>query len=102
MTTLAKEEARQRTALIKALREQHTDTIERTQERLKEQKAIRRQMCQIMRGNPRTVPEIAEASGLPAHTVLWHVTAMKKYGRVTEAGQCGEYYQYVLTQEVEA
>jgi predicted transcriptional regulator len=99
--TDAKEDARQRTAMLKALREQHTDTIERTQERLKEQKAIRRQINQVMQ-DPKTVPEIAEESGLPAHTVLWHITAMKKYGLVTEAGQSGEYYQYVLAQEAES
>jgi predicted transcriptional regulator len=100
--TVTKQDARQRTAMLKALREQHTDTIEHTQERLKEQKAIRRQICQVMQGDPRTVPEIAEESGLPAHIVLWHITAMKKYGLVTEAGQSGEYYQYVLAQEVES
>jgi predicted transcriptional regulator len=100
--TVAKEEARQRTAMLKALREQHTDTIERIQERLKEQKAIRRQINQVMQGDPKTVPEIAEGSGLPAHTVLWHITAMKKYGLVTEAGQSGEYYQYTLAQEAES
>jgi predicted transcriptional regulator len=99
--TLTKEDARQRTAQLKALREEHKDTIERTQEWLRELKAIRRQICQVMRSDPKTVPEIAEASGLPAHTVLWHITAMKKYDLVTEAGQCGEYYLYAMAKEVE-
>jgi hypothetical protein len=31
---------------------------------------------------------------------LWHVMAMKKYDLVREVGKDGEYYQYVLTEEV--
>jgi hypothetical protein len=45
------------------------------------------------------VPEVAEATTLPADQVLWHIIAMKKYDLVTEAGMCGEYYQYQLVQE---
>jgi len=77
--TQTKEEARQRTALLKQLRDQHRDTVERTQALLKTQKAIRRQICQQLRSGPKIVPEIAEITGLPAHDILWHITAMKKY-----------------------
>ena len=97
--TLNKEEKQRRNALLKELREKHADSIERTRERLKEQKALRRQICQSLRDGPKTVPEIAEASGLPAHNVLWHITAMKKYDLVIEIGQCGEYYQYAMAEE---
>jgi predicted transcriptional regulator len=97
--TLSKEEMRLRTARLKKLREEHVDTIERTRDRLKEQKAIRREICQAMRQGAATVPEIAIASGLPAPQVLWHVTAMKKYDLVVETGRCGEYYQYALAEE---
>jgi hypothetical protein len=55
-----------------------------------------------MRQGAATVPEIAAASGFPAHQVLWHVTAMKKYDLVVEVGQCGEYYQYELVKEAKA
>jgi predicted transcriptional regulator len=96
--TLSKDELRQRTALLKELREEHKDTIERTRSRLKEQKAIRA-ICQAMRQGAATVPEIADASGLSSPQVLWHVTAMKKYDLVVETGQCGEYYQYALAEE---
>jgi hypothetical protein len=51
-------------------------------------------------GGPKTVPEIAEASGLSSHEVLWHVTAMKKYDQIVETGQCGEYYLYAMAEEV--
>jgi predicted Rossmann fold nucleotide-binding protein DprA/Smf involved in DNA uptake len=97
--TLSKEEKQRRNALLKELREKHASSIELTRERLKEQKAIRRQICQVMRAGPKTVPEIAEASSLPAHEVLWQITAMKKYDLVVEVGQCGEYYQYAMAEE---
>lgn len=97
--TTGKDDRRERTARLKALREQHAETIAATRERLKAQQAARRAICSAMRGGARTVPEIAAASELPAQEVLWHVTAMKKYDDVVEIGQCGEYYQYALTKE---
>jgi predicted transcriptional regulator len=100
--TLTKEEKQQRTALLKELREQHADTIEHIRERLKAQKALRRQICAVMEEGPKTIPEIAEASELPSHEVLWHVTAMKKYDLVVEVGQSGEYYQYAMAEEAKS
>jgi hypothetical protein len=100
--TLTREEARQRTATLKQVRDQHQDTVERTRALLKEQKAVRGQICQQLRGGPKIVPEIAAATGIPAHEVLWHVTAMKKYDLIVEVGQCGEYYQYAMAKEVES
>jgi predicted transcriptional regulator len=89
-----KEEAKKRAILLKRLREEHKETVARTQALLKEQKAIRREICKHMRETPKVVPELAEMVGLPADQVLWHVTAMKKYGLVVETGMCGEYYLY--------
>jgi len=57
---------------------------------------------QQLRSGPKIVPEIAEITGLPAHDILWHITAMKKYDLIIEVGQCGEYYQYALAQEDES
>lgn len=89
-----RENAKKRAIFLKRLREEHKETVARTQEMLKEQKAIRRQICQPTRDQARTVPEIAEITGIPAQDVLWHITAMKKYGLVAETGMCGEYYLY--------
>jgi len=100
--TQTREEAKQRAAKLKELREQHQETVERTRAWLKEQQAFRRQICQHLRSGPKIVPEIAEAAGLPAHEVLWHITAMKKFDLVKEVGQCGEYYQYAMAKETES
>jgi predicted transcriptional regulator len=97
MTT--KEDAKKRGILLKRLREEHKETVARAQALLKEQKAFRRQICPSMKGTPKAVPELAELAGLPADQVLWHVTAMKKYGLVIETGMCGEYYQYQMAED---
>ena len=96
---MSKEEAKKRAQFLKKLREQHQETVARTQELLKEQNAIRRQIRQAMKDAPKTVPEVAEATGLPADQVLWHLTAMKKYDLVAEGEMDGEYFQYALVKE---
>ena len=92
MTT--KEDAKKRAIFLKKLREEHKETVARSQELLKEQKAIRRDICKHIRAEAKPVPEIAVLTGLPANEVLWHVTAMKKYGLIVETEMCGEYYLY--------
>jgi predicted transcriptional regulator len=92
--------AKERTEALKRLREQHQPTVERTQALLKEQQAIRKQIRQAMAGGPKTLPEVAQASGLPTDQLLWHITAMKKYDLVVEIGKFGENYQYQLAEEI--
>lgn len=92
MTT--KEDAKSRAIFLKRLREQYKESTARAQELLKEQKALRRQICQPLRDGPKTVPEIAQQTGIPADQVLWHIMAMKKYDLIVETGMCGEYYLY--------
>ena len=89
-----KEDAKQRAIFLKKLREEHKETVARTQALLKEQQATRKDICKHARDEPKTIPELAELSGIPASEVLWHITAMKKYGLVAETGICGEYYLY--------
>ncbi len=94
-----REVAKKRTEMLKHLRDKHRETVERTQALLKEQKAIHTRICQAIRENPKTVPEVAQAVDLPPHAVLWHLTALKKYGRIAEAGMCGEYVLYRRVEE---
>jgi predicted transcriptional regulator len=94
-----REEARKRTEMLKRLRDIHRDTVEQTQASLKTQKKIQQQICQVIREQARTVPEVAQATGLTGHEVLWHITAMKKYGLIVETGMCGDYYLYQKVEE---
>ena len=92
----------QQAALLKRLRQKRGETVAVPQGFLKEQKRIHREICRALREQPRTVPEVAGATNLPAHEVLWHITALRKYGQVVETGQAGDYYLYQTTKGTSA
>ncbi len=58
--------------------------------------AARAAIKKSLAAGPRTVPEIAEAAGIPTRTILWTVTAMRKYGSVVEDSTDGSYVRYAL------
>lgn len=71
-------------------------------ERLKahqvEGRKARKAVASALGNGPATVPELAAATGLPARTVLWQVTAMKKYGEAREVEVDGDYPRYGLAE----
>ena len=80
--------------------QKHQETIrERVVAHVKEQDRIQAQICDYLKKGPKTVPAIAESTGVPSSTVFWHVIAMKKYGKVAESGQEGDYPKYQLITE---
>jgi len=91
-----------RGATLKHLREVHAVSVERTQALLREQRHVQQAICQFVREDPKTVPEIAAEIGKPTHEVLWFVAALKKYGIVVEAGMCGDYPLYKRASEAQA
>ena len=101
MMTTDKEAAKKRTAMLADLRKQNRDQVTQAQAMLKEQTAVRKNLSRVMQGEPKTISEIAAAAELPPHDVLWHITAMKKYGQVVEDGLDDdyEYYLYRLAKE---
>jgi predicted ArsR family transcriptional regulator len=104
MTAKTREEAKKRTELLASLRDQHRDNVSKSQALLKENQAVRRSLQRALQAGPQTVPQLADATGLPAHQVLWHVTALKKYGQVEEVGidEDEVYYLYRLSKEAKA
>ena len=92
-------DAKQRAAILKRVREEHADTVKRTQALLKEQKKVQQLICQQIRDKSKTVPEIAQEVDMPTNEVLWYLTAFKKYDIVVEDGMCGEYVLYKKVQE---
>lgn len=94
-----KEDARKSAAILKELREENSQTVARTQALVKENNAIQRQLLKAMGEETKTVPQLAEETGIAAPDVLWHITAMKKYDRVVEVGMDGEYYSYRTSKE---
>jgi predicted transcriptional regulator len=97
-----KAETPSRGAMLKRLREVHAVTVERTQALLREQRQTEQVICQFVRDNPKTVPEIAAEIGKPTHEVLWFVAALRKYGIVVETGMCGDYPLYKRVDEAQA
>ena len=87
--------AEQRQALT-ALRESMGGISEEKRKAQKQLLAARKEIAKVLAAQPGTVPQIAEALSLPAHEVLWHLTGMRKYGKVTEDGEDGDYLLYAL------
>jgi hypothetical protein len=104
MPDTSKEQAKKRTDMLADLRNQHRERVKQAQALLKEQQTTRKALGRAMQGEPKSIPQLAEASGLPTHQVLWHVAAMKKYGAVVEAGMDEDavYYLYTLAEEVKS
>jgi predicted transcriptional regulator len=90
--------AKQRAEALKALKAEYSETVQKTQEYLKEQQGLRKMLKSALKKDAMTIPQIASAVSLPTDQVLWHITAMKKYDLVAEVGQEGEYYQYKLSE----
>lgn len=68
------------------------------EERKKHQTILsrRRSIRAVLEREPSTVPRIAAELSIPADEVLWHITAMRKYGQASEAGEDGDYILYAL------
>jgi predicted transcriptional regulator len=94
-----KEEKKARAQTLKKLREKYKANVEETRELLKDQQTVRRVIQKAIADEPKTVPQTAEETGLPASDVLWNLMAMKKYGLVVECEMQGEYYTYQLAKE---
>ena len=56
--------------------------------------AARKTIRKLLAEKPATVPRIAAALNMPSDEALWHVTGMRKYGQVSEAGEEGDYFLY--------
>ena len=86
-------------AVLKGLRETHAASFARTQDLLKSQKHSQQEITKALKEQPRTVPDVAAATGLPSQQVLWWLAAMKKYGLVAEDGLQGAFPFYSLVEE---
>jgi predicted transcriptional regulator len=95
---------KKRTEMLVEMRKEHRETVQKAQELLKAQQSTRKTLERALLGGSHSVPQLAQATNLPVHEVLWHVAAMKKYGVVAEAGtdESGDYYLYRLTKEAQA
>jgi hypothetical protein len=94
--TLAKEQREALKATLKKLRDERGASVDEITRRNKERQAARKKVRTVLAAGPATVPAVAAASGLSTQEVLWHISAMRKYGDLVETGTDGEYCVYAL------
>ncbi len=95
MSQVAAEKTLKKEAM-KKLRESRRKVIKATSARVKEQKKAVKAIKGQVQGEARTVPEIAEATGITPSEVLWFIATMKKYGQIIEGEKDGGYFRYCL------
>ena len=81
---------------LASLRESLGGISEKKRDAQKHRIAARKAIQKFLEAKPATVPQIAAALQMPAGEALWHVTGMRKYGKVTEVGEDGDYPLYAL------
>ncbi len=79
---------------LKALREHMGGVSEEKKAWSKQQRTEVKAIREALEQRPCTVPEVAAATHIPSEAVLWYLAGLKKYGKVAEAGQAGDYYLY--------
>jgi len=94
-----KEAVKKRAQILKELRTEHQETVDRTQALLKKQGKVEREILKLIKDESMTVPTIASQIDLPTHRVLWFLTALKKYDQIREDGMDGEYVLYRRMEE---
>jgi len=81
---------------VKKLRERGVKPRPEVVEMSKEQRKITKQIKDCLKEGPKTIPEIASATGLRPGVVTWYVMTLVKYGELTPGEEVDGYYKYEL------
>ena len=92
----ASEEKTGRKEAMKRLRQSRKQIIKATSARVKENRKAVKAIKEQLKDEARTVPEIAEATGVASSEVLWFIATLKKYGEILEGDKDGGYFRYYL------
>ncbi len=84
-------------AALKKLREDRAWQISRAKETVKTQQQIIKRITEQIKNDGKTIPEISQATGLPASQVLMFVATLRKYGAVAEGTKDGDYFRYQIS-----
>ena len=79
---------------LKKLREERRLWVGNAKQSIKAQNQIIKQIKAQITNTAKTVPEVAQASGISTSQVLLYIAGLKKYGMVIEAEKDGDYYKY--------
>ena len=81
---------------ITAFREKRGGMSDDLKAYVKNQNRLRKAIVTSLKAGNCTVPEIASRHDLKTADVMWTLMAMKRYGKVVEAEQKGDYFTYRL------
>jgi len=81
---------------MKKLREARKTWVENARKSIKAQSQIIKQIKGQISDTAKTIPDIAQATGLPTAQVSLYIAGLKKYGEVVEAEKDGDYFKYGL------
>jgi len=86
---------------VQILRERRGGVPKGLLERNRRQAKTHKALTAALKDGPKTVPEIAQITGLPTHELLWYVMGLRKYGQIVEGEERDGYYEYALKPEEE-
>ncbi len=102
MTEEEKKETKEKKAkkklTVQLLRETRKPPKENV-ERQKEQRKIIKAIKEALKSGPKTIPQIAEETGLKSDDVVWYLFSLRKYGEIQEVEEVDGYYTYKLVGE---
>lgn len=81
---------------LKVFRERMGGVSEEKKAWAKQQRQTIKAISDALKDGPKTIPQIAAAAQLKGPDALWHVMALKRYGKIAEVGQSGDYYLYQI------
>jgi hypothetical protein len=84
-------------AALKKLREERARQISRVKETVKTQQQIIKRITEQIKNEGKTVPEIAQGTGLPTSQILMFVATLRKYEAVAEGTKDGDYFRYQIS-----
>jgi predicted Rossmann fold nucleotide-binding protein DprA/Smf involved in DNA uptake len=84
---------------IQILRERRGGVPKDLLARNREQKRLLKRLTEALEAGPRTVPEVAAETGIDAGEVLWHLMALRKFGKLVEGEEREGYFEYALKED---
>jgi predicted transcriptional regulator len=84
---------------LKKLRAERKGSIDKAKSRIKETTGLIKQISAELKDGGKTIPELAEKTGVSTADALWYVSTLRKYGMIAEGPKEGSYFKYELTKQ---
>jgi predicted Rossmann fold nucleotide-binding protein DprA/Smf involved in DNA uptake len=79
---------------LKKLNETRGPVAKELRDYVAAQNKAQQAILKALKEGPKSVPELAAATGLTAQKALWHLTGLRKYGKVADIPGRGDYPKY--------